>query len=263
MTTASPFDAEAAAYDAQFTATPTGQWLRQQVWDDLGTYFAAGDHVLELGCGTGEDACWLAGRGVQVTATDASPAMLAQTRRKAQAHDLSGHITTARLDLNALDEAAFARQYDGAFSNFGPLNCTLDWAGFAQWLAARLRPGGLAAFAVMPPFCLWETVWHGLHLNFRTATRRWSGQAVTTLAGGQRLTVYYPTPRRLARDFAPYFERVSVRGLGVCLPPSDLFGGLASRPRLERALVALEKRLAQRWPFYWLGDHYWITFRRR
>ena len=37
---------------------------------------AGGLHILELACGTGEDALWFARRGCAVTATDASSAML-------------------------------------------------------------------------------------------------------------------------------------------------------------------------------------------
>ena len=42
----------------------------------------AGERVLELNCGTGEDAVHLARRGVRVLATDNSPRMLAAARSK-------------------------------------------------------------------------------------------------------------------------------------------------------------------------------------
>ena len=38
--------------------------------------------VLEVGCGTGREAAWMAARGLDVTATDASAAMLAEARKK-------------------------------------------------------------------------------------------------------------------------------------------------------------------------------------
>src|SRR5439155_11744717 len=37
--------------------------------------------VLDLGCGTGRHALWLAGKGADVTAVDFSPDMLAEARR--------------------------------------------------------------------------------------------------------------------------------------------------------------------------------------
>jgi len=83
--TASAFDELAAGYDADFTAGAIGSLLRAAVWRRLGARFAAGDRVLELNCGTGEDAVHLASRGVRVLATDASAAMLEVARRKAAA----------------------------------------------------------------------------------------------------------------------------------------------------------------------------------
>ena len=70
------FDTAAAGYDQTFTGTRLGRWLRARVQEHLARCFAAGDRVLELGCGTGEDALWLAARGIDVTALDASRRML-------------------------------------------------------------------------------------------------------------------------------------------------------------------------------------------
>ena len=74
MLRASPFDALAADYDRSFTASAIGQRMRAAVWRRLDTAFAPGERVLELNCGTGEDAVHLAERGVRVLATDVSPA---------------------------------------------------------------------------------------------------------------------------------------------------------------------------------------------
>ena len=93
------FDAVALSYDREFTATPLARMLREQVWARLGAHFQAGDSVLELNCGTGEDAIWLAQRGVRVLATDVSPAMLAVTEHKARECGVSELIEASVLDL--------------------------------------------------------------------------------------------------------------------------------------------------------------------
>ena len=77
-----PFDAAAARYDAEFTDTALGRALRQLVWRRLDAAFPPGARVLELACGTGEDARHLAGRGVSVFASDQSAAMLEIARQK-------------------------------------------------------------------------------------------------------------------------------------------------------------------------------------
>ena len=53
---ASPFDAMAAAYARSFTESAIGRYMRAAVWRWLDAAFQPGDRVLELNCGTGEDA---------------------------------------------------------------------------------------------------------------------------------------------------------------------------------------------------------------
>ena len=98
------FDAVAAAYDAQFSEQRLGRWLRAAVHRQLADWVQPGDRVLELGCGTGEDALWLARRGAQVTATDASPAMLEIAARKAAAAGVADRIAFAPLDLRDIGD---------------------------------------------------------------------------------------------------------------------------------------------------------------
>jgi len=93
------FDTLAPSYDATFSDTLIGRYLRGRVHTRLEAYFQAGDQVLELGCGTGEDALYLASRGVQVLATDVSEGMLEITRVKAAGNPL---VRVERLDLGEL-----------------------------------------------------------------------------------------------------------------------------------------------------------------
>lgn len=271
------FDPLAPSYDADFTASPIAQHLRARVHDRLLTHFQAGARVLELGCGTGEDALFLAQQSRQVTATDASPAMLDITRAKlervltlnppplvGEGERGSEGIQLALLDLAHLPVDGFDdAPYAGAFANFGVLN-NLDVAAcahLAEWLAPRIQAQGILAFAVMPPYCLWESLWHGLHGDLKTATRRWQGRADFQPAPTQPpVSIFYPTPRQLARAFAPHFRLNDCVPLGLCLPPSDVYGVLEQRPRLMRRLLQLDDTLGRRRAFAVLADHYWIEF---
>ena len=100
--TPAPFDTVAAEYDAAFTDHVLGRWLRGAVWKHLDAAFQPGDRVLELGCGTGEDALHLAQRGVHVHATDAAETMVHLADQKALLHGVAQHVTTQQLDLNTL-----------------------------------------------------------------------------------------------------------------------------------------------------------------
>lgn len=253
------FDPLAPSYDKDFTHTRTAAFLRAQVHARLMQNFNAGDQVLELGCGTGEDALYLVQRGIHITATDTSEAMLATARAKVGDHPL---VSLAEVDLQNLPNS-LEQQFDGAFSNFGPLNVLADWQPLAKWLSQRIKVGGVAAFGVMSPFCAWEMAWHGLHGDFPTATRRLRKKSSFRADDSAKaIDIYYPTIRRLTRDFAPYFRRVHVRGLGLFLPPSDVYGVVEKRPRLFNTLLVLEKRFAPIPALALFADHYWIEFQR-
>src|SRR5580704_15872514 len=116
-----PFDAVAERYDESFTISKIGQAQRASVWKELEKTFHPGDRALELGCGTGVDACFLAQRGVTVCACDASPEMIEVAERRTRE---LGNMSAASVSLHLLraEEIASLRErgpFDGAFSNFG------------------------------------------------------------------------------------------------------------------------------------------------
>lgn len=268
--TTHPFDTNAESYDADFTGTRLARWLRAAVQTQLAASFHPGDHVLELGCGTGEDAVWLARRGVRVTATDVSQAMLTVAQRKATAAGLTHLIDFAAIDLAALPASAHRSPitahrppFTGAFSNFGPLNCLPDRRPLAQALAHWLRPGSRVVLVVMGPACPWEIGWHLLHGQRRTALRRFKGGGAAHVGGGATIPVWYPCPRTLAAEFAPHFAVCDLLGIGCLLPPSYLSHLVDRWPDAFGALAQAERRLARTWPWTWLNDHYLLALERR
>ncbi len=83
------FDQMAPKYDEVFTNSMIGRAQRDVVWSVLTQIFRSGDHILELNCGTGEDALFLARNGISVTACDASEQMIqiASNRLRTEAPD--------------------------------------------------------------------------------------------------------------------------------------------------------------------------------
>ena len=102
MTAPAPFDRIAAAYDALWTGTENGRAQRRIVWRAIDSLFKPGDEILDIGCGTGEDAAHLVARGVAVHAIDASLAMVARASARGvaaqvgKAEDLVGQVGNLR-----------------------------------------------------------------------------------------------------------------------------------------------------------------------
>src|SRR5438045_2397977 len=133
---ATAFDTLAADYDASFTHTRLGAALRALVWRRLPRVFRGCARLLELGCGTGEDAIELARRGHHVTALDASAEMIGVARAKADGAGCGDRIEFHVLPAEALGALPMSSRFDGVFSNFGVLNCVGDVGALGATLAA-------------------------------------------------------------------------------------------------------------------------------
>jgi SAM-dependent methyltransferase len=253
------FDTLAAEYDQQFTSRPIARWLRDCIHTRLSQLYPSGATVLELGCGTGEDAAFLASRGVNVLATDVSHAMLDIARHKNAAQ---ANIQFAQLDLNALPDSSFQSQFSGVYANFGVMNCVHDLPALARWLSERTTSGSRLGFAVMSPTCLWEIGWHGLHGDFRTAFRRLRRNILFATPEGGSLRIHYPSPRQFRQAFVPHFRQTHLQPLGVVLPPSEVYDAVEKRPNLLHLLTALEARLEAFPTLARFADHYWIELFR-
>ena len=222
--------------------------------------------LLELTCGTGEDALWLAQQGCTITATDGSPDMIALTQSKAQQAGLSHQITTYPLSLQSLASSSLKPggsisnlQYDGLYTNFGGLNTINNWQTLAESIAQLVRPGGTVVLVPMGPVCLWEMAWYLLHGNPKLAMRRFN-QPATAVIGPSHIPIWYPSARRLRRDFSPWFKHVHTESLGLWLPPSYLGHFVEKRPSLFHRLNQLEKN-STRFTGGW-GDHYILVLKR-
>ena len=258
MNHAVPFDELAADYDRSFTATAIGERMRTATWRRLDLTFRPGERVLELNCGTGEDAVHLARRGVRVLATDASPAMLAATRAKVERAGLAHMVEVVPLRIEGLAGQGACGGLDGVLSNFGGLNCVDELPNVARALALLLPPGGKALLCVMGPAVPWEWGWYLARGQPAKALRR-------VRRGGtpwRGLTIRYPTVGTTRRAFAPYFEQRRVAALGALVPPPFAGAWAAHHPRLLAALDRWERGLETLPPLPWLADHYLMELER-
>ena len=256
-----PFDSLASSYDDLFTNSLIGRAQRGAVWRHIDSLWQAGDRILELNCGTGEDALHLARHGISVVACDASGAMVevATHRKRMEAPDASIEFHT--LANECLDELRVKRQFDGVLSNFSGLNCASNIGVAARQLAALARPGAPMALCLSTRYCAWEFIWYALRGQWKTATRRWKGHT-SARVGEQRVDVYYPTIRELRNAFAPWFELEVITGIGVSVPPSYVETWARRYPSLLLFLQQLDRVLERMPLFRSIGDHVLLRFRR-
>lgn len=258
-----PFDAVAEEYDRKFTESQIGRAQRASVWKELAKTFRSGDRILEIGCGTGVDACHLADRGVKVFACDNSRAMIEVASRRITQANKSSLVHLRTLAAEDLAGLGGERCFDGAFSNFGALNCVEDLRCVAVNLARLLRPGAPAMLCLMGRHCAWELAWYLANGNMQNALRRVSrGKTIARLGADATVRVHYPSLTSIIQIFSPEFHLKAWKGVGITIPPSYLENIVNRFPRCVRWMMRADSLLENTPIARGLADHVLLTFER-
>jgi SAM-dependent methyltransferase len=226
------------------------------VWNWIDPLVRPGDAILDVGCGTGEDALHLMSRGAKVYATDASPAMVRVARAKGvDAHVMRAECLVSISHTAGAGMSARATVVDGVISNFGALNCIEELDKVASALGHLIRSGGFLAICVIGRCCAWEIVHYLLRAQPQNAFRRFSSHTQSSIG----VLVKYPTVMRLARIFHENFKLVHWCGIGLCVPPSYVTG---LRDGTIARLAKLDRHLAHLPLLRAIADHRLLLFRR-
>lgn len=241
----SAFDAIAASFDETFTYTDIGRMQRDRVYFFLAKILAGldGNSILELGCGTGEDAIWFAKKKFVVKATDISEKMIREAKCKSERAGFHSEVTFQSLSMTDIGTLPKDEKYDLIFSNFGGFNCLspMQIQAMSGSLADRLHPGGQLIAVVMNRFCLWESLYFLSKFSIRKAFRRLSPEGINApINKYASVKTWYFSPFKFYSLLAPNFKMVAHYPIGFFIPPSYLSGfgsgWLRNLNRLERII---------------------------
>lgn len=261
--TRAAFDSVAADYDGPRGNNELIQDMRREMWRWLDWTFAPGSRLLDLGCGTGLDAIRMARLGHRVTALDWSAQMVRRTAERAARENLSDRVQTLTIGAQELQRLPSSGEFDGAYSNLGPLNCVPDLTVVATECARLLKPGGALVFTVIGRICPWEIMHYARRRQWARLRVRFARGVVPVGMNRHTIWTRYYKPRELYRAFRPQFSLSLYRGLCVFAPPPYLTSMREKHPHWHERLWRLDRRCAG-WPLLRaMGDHFLIVLRRR
>jgi ubiquinone/menaquinone biosynthesis C-methylase UbiE len=256
------FDHVATTYDQSFTHSEIGKLQRASVMAYMDTILPVDKslRILELNCGTGEDAVYFAKKGHHITATDLSEEMVEVTRQKITDKGLGKLAEIFSMDIQEISRVQFKVEFDLVFSNFGGLNClsALELKKLSDDLVSVLKPGGRLVAVIMPKNCLWENLYFMAKLEWGKVFRRNTNQMLPVNVGTHDIPTWYFSPSEIAHILRPNFEKVAQKPIGFTVPPSYMEPFFAKRKRTLKMLGKMENELNRISGLAPFSDHFLI-----
>lgn len=256
------FTRQSKVFDAIYGEDIIIQYKRKRVRKHILGLAKPNGYMLELNCGTGEDAAFFAQKGFYVHATDISEGMLSILRNKLEEKYLT-NLTIEQCSFTPIEQLRNKGPFDYIYSNFGGLNCTSDLQKVLNSLNDLIKPGGIITLVIISKFCLWETllVFKG---KFRTAFRRFfSRRGRTAHVEGKFFKCWYYSPSFIEKSLQKEFDILCVEGLCTLVPPSYIEHFAEKHPRLFSFLKRKENELKAAWPWKFMGDYFIISLRKK
>jgi ubiquinone/menaquinone biosynthesis C-methylase UbiE len=255
-----PFSDIASNYDASFTELNSVVLLRQRIHELVRRSFPVRGTVLDLACGTGEDALLLARQGYLVVGADRSRGMLDWAAAKSR----SMANGPAFVQMDAVSLAMFRNSsFDAVISNFGGLNCVSDLRATLRECHRVLRPRGTMVLCLLGAHSIWENAAFALRGAWRSTLRRRSGIPVQVRIGQDTVDTWYHSIRSVRRSAGDLFDVLAVIGLNTVAPPPSSQSFARRFPRITSYLYSLDRSVQAVPVVRGLGDHTVFVLRRR
>lgn len=256
------FDAVAPEYDGALGNNLLIQRMRERVIQKIVATFPRGARLLDLGCGTGIDAVDLAGRGYEIVAIDSSQGMIERTRARAASARLESGVSPIHCSIHELEHLGQA-EFDGMYSDLGPLNCVPDLHAASHEMARLLKPRGRIIGSVIGKYCPWEFAYYAFHFDFARARTRLTSKSVPVPLQRETVWTRYYSPQEFYSAFANEFELTFLRALNFLIPPPYMAHAYEQYESLFAPLAYLDDRFSALPLVRNLGDHFLFELQKR
>ena len=247
------FNRAAETFDDVAINNPINSWMREASRREIRSTFPSGSALVEIGCGTGADAVFLAEQGYRVAALDISERMVEIARVRVAAHDLEESVVVRRGRLIELEDVLSEEPwspFDGAYANFS-LGYEESIREIGATLSRLIKPGARFVFTLPNRLCISEPSLALARLRIPEVFGRLSESWVVTLRGSS-VRVHAYTPIQVRRILAGLFEIEATTGVPVFMPPPSYYD--PSFEWVRACLERLDNHLSPRFPWRILGE---------
>jgi len=256
------FDSVAVDYDGTLGNNALIQRMRARTMDTVMKNIPLESKLLDLGCGTGLDAVYLASAGYFVIAIDWSSGMVQRAKERIATVNLQDKAEVRHLGFHQLNEFQ-ADFFDGVYSNLGALNCATKIEDVAVSLSKIMKAGGKLIVSVIGRICPWEWMYYSLTGQWRRANLRFQRGLVPVPLNGRTVWTRYYWPYEFQKPFENAgFRLVGLRALGLFIPPPYMIRFAEAHPNMIEVLQGFDDRMGH-WPILRNGgDHFLIVMQK-
>lgn len=263
--TAEAFNNAAKGYDHDFTFSSVGIEQRKRVLHYYKKYLPPSPSaILELNCGTGEDAMFLASKGYSITSTDVSEKMIEIAERKKAGSEIVSPDFKV-LDMVEISTIIGENNYQSVVSNFGGVNCIdpNEINDMSKNLATGLSKGNKVILVVMGTGCLWDKLYYFFKKGYKVAKSRRRNSPIEVPVENQLVKTWFYKPSELVNLFKSDFDKIHLHPIGLFIPPSYLNNWFKNKKFILSVLVLLEKFFSYAGFMANRADHYILVLQRR
>lgn len=216
--------------------------------------------VLDIGCGTGIDAQFIAGLGCKVHGVDRSVGMIAEaTKQLANATvDIRKRVELASVEVTSENLAMLLSsiQSNQVVLSFGVINFIDDLHELFRVIGLNMQDGGVCVVTTLAKSSWWERI-------TKNGQIRTGDQPKNVSIGGTETRAWFWDCDDIVAASSGFFCTVEAVGIGSLYPPPYLDKYVRAFPRVQRTLWKLDRKYENSRFSTKYADHVAIVLERR
>jgi len=252
------FSSASDVYDKKILSNFINVNIREIELTNLIEFSKDKSRVLEIGCGTGQEASrFILSTGKDVTCIDAAAGMVEFSTEKMKSLGISNKFNALKLQAYRIGELNMP--FDLVYSLNGALNTEPKLDTFVHSLERLVPRGGIIVISLRNRYCLGELLLYSIMGRNSPVKSRMSRTTPVQVVGNTVESFYY-SPNEIYRFFSN-FQLIRKVGLGIIAPPY-----LAEKFKFDfmrRIICGLEKFLSRVPLFSSLGDEVLYVFKKK